>query len=94
MKFLYIEGLISVMKFSDDSVDTISEISDFLQVDEFKVVFKKQNKPFIVIGDKIANVGDYLVKCERDNIDVWSPEVFEDFIKVCDFNFYLRNRIL
>lgn len=91
MKMLYIEGAISAIKFRDDSIETIKEIINFLKVDEVKINFKNH---FIVIDNKVAHIGDYLVRIEDGNIEVWSAQLLRDYIQVFNSNCYLRNRII
>ena len=71
---------IEAIQFQDDA-DTITKISDFMQMD-FSVDYSDKDNPVLKIpileGVMAANVGDYIIKGVKGEFYPCKPDIFEE----------------
>lgn len=72
--------IIEAIKFKDDSVKTIMEINEFMNLDELRVNYNIPDKPAIIIptleGNMRAEIGDYIIKGINGEFYPCKPDIF------------------
>lgn len=72
--------IIEAIKFKNDSVETIMEINEFMNLDELRVNYNIQDKPAIIIptleGNMRAEIGDYIIKGINGEFYPCKPDIF------------------
>lgn len=79
--------VIEAIKFKDDSVETIIEINEFMNLDELRVNYNIPNKPAIIIltleGNMRAEIGDYIIKGINGEFYPCKPDIFDKTYDEC-----------
>lgn len=72
--------VIEAVQFTDDSIETIMVINDFMDWSELKVNYDNSHVPFIIIptleGNMRADIGDYIIKGINGEFYPCKPDIF------------------
>lgn len=79
MKYRKKPVIIEAVQFTDDSIEKINEINQFMT--PLRISYKVQEAPKIIIetleGDMTATLGDYIIKGIRGEYYPCKPDIFE-----------------